>query len=173
MTKASRTFVQCAYLILITIGISAASCADEPKDDTSKIEGVANSESTDKDENIPLVKSEIAFLNCSLECKSEKENGSLFQCLDDCQKNTRISPQNINKVMSLTVGAGVTEDECTKELGKADFVCPEGASACCCEGFFDCQYMEKIVRGCTVTECGTIGSEREICLCHLPKTLPE
>jgi len=161
----SKVIAMFVCLSPFAIGFGAASYASDANDENGKSESVTESKSTDTDGRLVLTESEVAFLNCSLKCEEDSKDGSLFQCLDRCQKDTRIPPQNITKVLSISVGSGVTEGECSDELGKASFVCP-GTAGCCCEGYFDCKDMEAMVIGCEVTECSKKPGGREICLCR-------
>lgn len=167
MTKKNKVFAQCTYLILIAVGIGAVSFADEPNDEKSETEKATDSNRNYIEPEKTLAKSEIAFLNCSLKCQSGAIDGSLFQCLDDCQKDTRIPPKNISNIMSISVGTGVTEDECVTELGRSGFVCPVFSVGCRCEGFFDCVHMALVVKGCKINDCNTDPNGREICFCKL------
>ena len=168
MTKKNKVFAQCIYLILIAVGIGAVSFADEPNDEKSKTEKVTDSNRNYIEPEKTLAKSEIAFLNCSLKCRSDADDETLFQCLDDCQNDSQIPPENISKIMSLSVGNNVTEEECEKILADQNrFVCPILSDGCCCEGVLDCVHMALIVKGCTIETCDEQDDGRNICSCKL------
>lgn len=131
--------------------------------------GAQGNSSAHNDEQRELSDQEVSFLNCALECRSDK--AKLFSCLGNCQNSTGIPANSISNIMYMGIGNGVTETECRDHLGsivKTGFVCPEFSTGCCCEGFFDCKNMEDKVVDCKVTTCTKdIATGREICSCNI------
>lgn len=166
--KTNTTMFQSAYVVALLAASSVSSLAQEAEEGSSNAGDATESTTIEYESPVELTTPEVSFLNCSLECGLRNEPGELFQCLGNCQRTSRIPPDSLAKVMSMSLGSpGVTEEEC-REIVDNNFVCPMFSKGCCCEGFFDCENMQQVVIGCKITTCvKDLTTNREICKCDV------